>query len=376
MKSHRAGRAVRWPLACRARHWVFRHRDITHMKPPFHLPGRLRPRLAVLAAVALLVVTACEQTDPLALTESSETIEVAAADELVPANPPTANLSHSGRLFGPTQLWNSWSSVEWGPEPFTGSLNQSRPKGIISQIDAARRMRQRLVLVLTGGPASDFMSNGDFDMAKWKKAINAYNTSSIKRAVAEAVSDGTVIGNQLVDEPETSKWRDSFTKRKLDEMAVYARQLFPTLPMGVVHGPPGYKWRSGERYNKLDFVRYQYNWNVTDGNVGEWRQAVLAQARRDGVTPAFSLNILDGGVQDRKGTWDCGGTGGKGTYYPNCRMTPDQVRTWGRALVGEGCFLAMWRYDDAFMSKSANKDAFKSVASAASSLSKRSCRRA
>jgi hypothetical protein len=350
---------------------------MTHMQQAFYLPGRFRPRLAVLAVVALLVVTACDQTDPLAVTESSDPTGLAAADEtLVPVDPTEASVSYSGRLFGPTQLWDSWSSVEWGPEPFTGSLNSSRPKGIITQIGAARRMNQRLVLSLTGGSASDLMTSGKFDMAKWKNRINAYNTSTIRNAIAAAVSDGTVIGNQLIDEPETPKWNDSFTKKKLDEMAVYTRKLFPTLPMGVVHGPPGYKWRTGERYYKLDFVRYQYNWNVTQGNLGAWRQAVLDQARKDGVTPALSLNILDGGVQDRKGSWDCSGTGGKGTYYPNCRMTPTQVRDWGKALVSYGCFLAMWRYDDAFMSKSANKDAFKSVASAARSLSRRSCKRA
>lgn len=347
------------------------------MKQAFYLPGRFRPRLAVLAVVALLVATACDQTDPLAVTESSDPTELAPADEtLVPVDPTEASVSYSGRLFGPTQLWDSWTSLEWGPGPFTGSLNQSRPAGIITQITAARNMNQRLVTVLTGGPASDYMTSGKFDMAKWKNRINAYNTSAIRNAIAAAVADGTIIGNQLVDEPETPKWKDSFTKKKLDDMAVYARQLFPTLPMGVVHGPPGYEWRTSERYTKLDFVRYQYNWNVTDGDLAAWRQAVLDQARKDGVTPALSLNILDGGVQDRKGSWDCSGTGGKGTYYPNCRMTPTQVRDWGKALVSYGCFLAMWRYDGAFMSKSANQDAFKSVASAARSLSRRSCKRA
>lgn len=345
------------------------------MQQAFYLPGRFRPRLAVLAAVALLVVTACDQTDPLA-TESGEPTGLPPADEtVVPAEPTQASISHSGRLFGPTQLWDTYHSLEWGPGPFTGSLNQSSPNSIISQINAARRMKQRLVLVMAGGGPSAIMSGGKFDMGKWKSRINQYNTSSIRNAIAGAVAEGTVVGNQLVDEPETPKWNGSFTKAKLDEMADYARKVFPTLPMGVVHGPPGYRWRSSERYRKLDFVRYQYNWNVTDGDVNEWREEVLAQARKDGVTPAFSLNILDGGVQDRKGSWDCSGTG-KGTYHPNCRMSPDQVREWGKALVSHGCFLAMWRYDRAFMSKDANQNAFHSVASAANSLSRRSCKRA
>jgi hypothetical protein len=95
------------------------------------------------------------------------------------------------------------------------------------------------------------------------------------------------------------------------------------------------------------------------------------------VTPALSLNILDGGVQDRSGTWDCSGSGqaGKGTYYPNCRMTPTQVTTWGKSFVGYGCFLLMWQYDGAYMSKTANKDAFNQLATAAASKTRRSCKR-
>ena len=40
-----------------------------------------------------------------------------------------------------------------------------------------------------------------------------------------------------------------------------------------------------------------------------------------------------------------------------------------------GCALLMWRYDDAFMSKSANVTAFKNVASLLNSKPRRSCRR-
>jgi hypothetical protein len=159
-------------------------------------------------------------------------------------------------------------------------------------------------------------------------------------------------------------------------MAAYAKNMFPTLPQGILVGAPGYRWRASERFHKVDFVIYGYKWWITQGDVSQWRSAVLQQAKLDGITPAFSLNILDGGIPDRKGTYDCGGTGGKGTYYPNCRMTASQVSSWGRALVSYGCMTLMWRYDGAYFSKSANRDAFNSVASAAKSLSRRSCKRA
>jgi hypothetical protein len=179
----------------------------------------------------------------------------------------------------------------------------------------------------------------------------------------------------MIDEPETPRWGGNITKATLDAMATYGKKMFPSLPMGVNHGPPSYKWRSSEYYHVVDYVLYQYNWWVTTGDVTAWRTAVLNRAKVDGVMPVFSINLLDGGVQDRSGTYDCTGTGGKGTYYPNCRMTPTQVKTYGRALASYGCAMQMWRYDGTFMSKSANVDAIKSVASVAASTPRRSCRR-
>ncbi len=245
----------------------------------------------------------------------------------------------------------------------------------MTRINTARQKRQRLVTAMTGGPTNDFKSNGKFDFAKWKKRMNTFNTSAIKSAVAAAVSDGTIIGNTMIDEPETPKWGGNVTKSLIDQMAAYAKNIFPTLPMGINVGAPGYKWRTSERFHRLDYVLHQYQYPITNGNVGAWRTAVLDRARIDGVTPAFSINLLDGGVPDYSGTWDCKGTGGKGTITHRCRMTADQVRTFGRAIGPSGCFMTMWRHDDLFMSKSANVEAFRDVASLLASKSRRSCRR-
>ena len=126
----------------------------------------------------------------------------------------------------------------------------------------------------------------------------------------------------MIDEPETVRWGGNITKATLDQMAVYAKSIFPTLPQGLNHGPPGYKWRATERYTKVDYVLYQYNFWVTSGNLVAWRDAVLAQAKLDGVRPALSLNVLSGGKQDKgDGYYDCAGPlqGGLGTAYPNCQ---------------------------------------------------------
>ncbi len=336
-------------------------------------------RSSVVGMLAVLAGSACDNnTDPLAGNSgpTDQPTVAVAEDSGVAVTPAFATASYSGLPYGPIGLWNSNTTLSWGPGMFTGTQNFTDASGVITQINAARTKKQRLILSMTGGPSTRYTTSGKFDMTKWKNKMNTFNTSAIRSAVAAAVSDGTVIGNQMIDEPETKRWGGNITKATLDAMASYGKNLFPTLPMGLNHGPPAYNWRSSERYKVVDYVLYQYNYYITSGNVASWRSAVLSRAQLDGVTPMFSINILDGGVQDRTGSWDCPGTGGKGTYSPNCRMTSTQVKTFGTALAGYGCAMQMWRYDDAFISKSTNQDAFKAIANVVSSKPRQSCKRA
>jgi len=261
--------------------------------------------------------------------------------------------------------------------PFTGSIGNTDPTGLVTQLSSARQMGLHLVLFMTGGDHLNYITNGTFDLAKWKARMDQFNTATIKSAVAAGVKDGTIVGNSLMDEPEHKSWGGVMTKPLLDQMAAYAKAIFPTLPMGVNNGPTGYyQWRPTERYHVVDFVVNQYNWWVTTGDVTAWRDKVLAQAKLDGITPAFSLNILGGGVQDKDGVYDCSGAGQGGTFAaPNCRMTAQQVRDWGRTLGVAGCVMLMWKYDGTFMTKSDNVQAFKDVAAQLAGTPSRSCSR-
>ncbi len=317
-------------------------------------------RAALLLVVALPAVS-CGDTE---LTDSSE-----------PTPPAEPAVSYAGIPYGPYDLWGSTTALKWGPGSFTASHdNAFLPTTLAQRIAAARQKGMRLVLAMSGGPES-VTTNGRFDLAKWKARMDRLNTSAIRSAVAGGVTDGTIVGNKLIDEPESAKWGGVLTKPMLDEMATYAKRIFPTLPMGITHSASGFKWRSAERYRVLDWVVVQYASHYNDGNITAWRDQVLGFARNNGVRPAFSLNILNGGVRDRTGAWDCPNPGGKGTRTTYCRMTSDQVRTYGRAVGPSGCVLLMWRYDDAFMAKTANQAAFRDVASLLSSRPRPSCRR-
>jgi hypothetical protein len=293
-----------------------------------------------------------------------------------PQSPQPPPVTYTGLPYGPAGLWRL-ANVKWGPQPFTASQNYINADSIVQQINAARAMGHRLILAMTGGVAEDYSTNGQFDLTKWTNKMDTYNTETIREAVAAAVSDGTVIGNQMIDEPETKRWGTVLTKAMIDQMAAYVKAIFPTLPVGLNHGPPGYKWRASERFTKVDYVLYQYNHYYTSGNIVAWRDAVLAQAKLDGVTPALSLNVLNGGKQDRDGNYDCvgAGMGGLGTRYPNCTMTADQVRTWSKELVPYACFMMIWQYDATYMSEAGNQDAFREIASLVASQPRRSCAR-
>jgi hypothetical protein len=255
--------------------------------------------------------------------------------------------------------------------PFNASTNFTDPGGIIRQIDKARSMGHRLVLNMTGGNHNRYKTSGRFDLRKWKARMDSYNRREIKAAVARGVADGTVILNSVIDEPSKKTWGSGMTKALLDQMARYVKSIFPTLPVGVALR---YDWRENEKFRVMDAYVTMYGWNR--GPVVQFRQKVLANAQRQGMKVMFALNILDGGLLNYK-SWSCpaGKTGGRGTYRPTCRMTASQVREWGRIIGPAGCGLMLWRYDHAFMSKSANVAAFRDLASTLARTPGRSCRR-
>jgi hypothetical protein len=249
-----------------------------------------------------------------------------------------------------------------------------RAAGIIDRINAARSRGLRLILAMTGGAHANYKTGGAFDMIKWEAAMNTYNTPAIKAAVAEAVGDGTLVGNILMDEPANtspeSSWGPSGTmnKARVDSMAAYAKGIFPTLPMGVTLD---YRIWKEQSFRAVDFQVSQYR--HAKGNVTAYRDGALALAARDGHALIFSMNILDGGKPGA--SCPVPETGGVGTYGRNCRMTPEQVREYGKVLGPAGCAFLMWRYDPAFMERPENQQAFNELADTLATGSAKPCRR-
>jgi hypothetical protein len=295
---------------------------------------------------------------------------------------PLGSGTPTGIPYGPYDSWAGDTSLEPNTGVFTATIGSINATNIVARLDVARRNQKKLVLAMTGGSHWNYLTNDVFDLSKWQAKMETYNTPAIKAAVAAAVADGTIIGNSVMDEPHVHGLGDgntwgppgTMTKARVDQLCAYVKNMFPTMPVGVVH--PYNVFEPTKSYQVCEFMVNQYSWRK--GDISAFRDGALAMARRDGMAIIFSMNLLNGGVQtERDGSWNCSlaTTGGRGTFAPNCRMTAAQVREWGRFLGSAGCAMMMWKYDDAFMANPENQQAFRDVAAHLASLPAKSCRR-
>jgi PKD repeat protein len=294
------------------------------------------------------------------------------------------NNRHHGIPFGIFGLWTSSTTQASGVAGYTASYSYVAPSAIVSHIALARAKGLRLVLPMTGGSHDRYKTDGVFDMAKWQAAMNAYDTPVIRGAIAEGVADGTIVGNSVMDEPHQFDGNDpnnpskswgpvgTMSKARIDAMCAYVRSIFPTLPAGVIQDYAVFD--TGNSYRVCDFIISTYSWRKMNGNVVAYRDAALAMAKRNGISIIFSISLLNGGIRNTQ-TKVCPIplTGGYGTYSPNCRVTPEQLRDWSKVLGPAGCAMLGWRYDGAFMAKPENQAAISDVAMTFSQLPRRPC---
>jgi hypothetical protein len=305
------------------------------------------------------------------------TVTIIAVDTIAGSvETPTTGL-YSGRPFGAFGLWEAQAIVSGRVPPLTATIITPAPATTCGYITTSRTKHARVNLFFGGGGHAQYKTNGKFDLTKWKNKMATFGTAANKTCVAAGVADGTVIGGSLLDEPEIADWGGVLTKPMINDMASFMKKMFPTLPVGPNHGMQGHNWRTSERYTTVDYANYQFNWNATrpGGDLTAWRNAVFKQAALDGVTPAFSLNVINGGTLAGS-NWNC--TAHRGTRDPLCNMTPAQLEAWGKAQVPGGCWLLLWTdglYDQPFFASSANQSALRAIAAVTAAAPARSCRR-
>jgi hypothetical protein len=289
----------------------------------------------------------------------------------------------------PLGLIGTWNGTTLEPNTavFTMSYSGVTPATLLARLAVARSKGLRMVTAMTGGARANYLTAGAFDMAKWQFRMKSFDTPEIRSAVAEAVREGVLIGNTVMDEPfndggpgnEGNSWgpKGTMSKARVDSMCGFAKAIFPALPQGVFQD---YRLAPEESYKVCDFVTSQYR--TAKGPLAEYREGALTLCGRDRHACAFAINVLDGGIQVKRrpgqtgylpGDCPLGTTGGRGTYFPNCRMTAAQVREAGRVLGPAGCFLTGFTYEAGFMAKPENQLAFKDVGAALAGLPAVSC---
>jgi hypothetical protein len=298
----------------------------------------------------------------------ADTSTVTVTLPLASGAPPSIPLGSSGIPFGPFGLFTAPTSSPL-VSAFTLGHDSYRADNILARIEGARERKIKLSLALTGGAHSNYLTDGKFDLARWKSKMDTYNSVAIRSAVTAAVADGTIIGNTVLDEPHHASWGGVMTKALIDQMCAYVKDIFPTLPVGVTHSHLVFE--TTKSYAVCDFMIDQYA--QRKGEVAKFRDDGLAMGRRDGIAILFSLNLLDGGEQLRG--CPIPQTGGRGTFGRNCRMTAQQVQNYGLTLGPAGCALLMWRYDDDFMLNPENQQAFKEVSERLAAVPTKPCRR-
>jgi hypothetical protein len=259
--------------------------------------------------------------------------------------------------FGPDDMYRGANSATG----FTAGQSYADPEGLVALLAKLRANKQRAFLALTGGKHDPYLTNGKFDLAKWKAGTARYNTRTLRAALDSGVADGTILGYNMLDEPPHPTWGGIFTKPLVDSMAAYCKTLFPFMPCGV---SVNYRWRPNERYNLVDFIVAQ-TW-MESQTPASFRDSAVAMAKRDGVGLVLAMNLF--------GAAPTAGCEPRGSQ---CLMRPAEVRDWGRTFISEpyACALIMWHYEAPMWARDEYQTQFRDVSSLARTRVSKPCRR-
>jgi hypothetical protein len=229
--------------------------------------------------------------------------------------------------FGPFDMYRGPDAAEG----FTAGVSYADPKGLVALLAKLHANQQHAFLALTGGGHDPYITRGRFDLDRWEAGVDRYRAPALYGALESAVTDGTVLGYTMLDEPSHPSWGGALTKATVDSMAAYCKATLPFMLCGVT---ADYRWRSDERYHLVDFIIAQ-TWKEKQ-SPSAFRDAAVEMARGNGVALVLSINLFAAAP-----------TPGCELSHERCLMRPAEVRDWGRTFLSEpyACGVMLWRYD-------------------------------
>lgn len=247
-----------------------------------------------------------------------------------------------------------------------GWMQGLEPSWLMAELVLARSRGGRGILKTTGGP-DDRVQNADgtFSFTKWKALVDRYKTLSLN----SYISDGTLMGHFLVDEPHNPrKWGGrAIPQSTVEAMAKYSKQIWPGLTT-FVRVMPTWLAQSSMTYTYLDAAWVQYE--TYQGDVTKKITAEVAAAKNKRVGLIVGLNVLNGGN---------GSSGIRGTTSGKYSMSATELRNYGSVLLNQSyaCGFFNWTHiltGPTYFARSDVKSAMSYLSTKAKAHVRTSCR--
>lgn len=237
----------------------------------------------------------------------------------------TVDLASSGIPFGTFALPSSmYGAVYTG-----GHVNPLQPELLLPILAQIRGAGARVVLALAGAPPNFVNPDGTFNFDLWKARVDRYRSVDF----ASYLSDGTVLGHYVVDQPNcgTCWGGQAISQEVVEAMAQYSKSIWPTMTT-VARADPTWLAEYSGQYVYLDAGWAQYV--ARKGDVTTYLAANRAAAESKGLGLIVGLNLLNGNPS-------------------GSQMSAKQVKTWGGTMVGSpyACAFISWKYDSAYFSR-------------------------
>jgi hypothetical protein len=293
-------------------------------------------------AVLAVTLAACDHAevlDPEALDDQSEVA-------LEPVEAPAASVRQAGGI----PIGMSAQPVSRFGDLYSGAKLTVGPKRALGELSAVKARGGRVVLMLAGNPRHYKDSRGRFSLTKWKARVDRFKHVRLERYI----EDGTIVGHYLLDEPnDKANWNGTrVSESVLDEMARYSKRRWPRMAT-IVRVHPSY-FKRPPRHVDAAWAAYLGR----RGPVKEYIRKSVEDARRNRLALVVGLNVIDGGIPKLT------------------RMTPNQVKSWGLALLGSSypCAFLSWKYDERYLSSPGMRGAMKTLREKAERRPRKSCR--
>ena len=230
---------------------------------------------------------------------------------------------------------------------------------IIAKLEEARRTNGRVLLSFSGSSGKFTDANG-FNLTKWKQFVDEFRGLDF----SPYISDGTLMGNFLMDEPsDPSNWNGHVVSlADIDEMARYSKEIWPELP-AIIRAWPDYV--EGYNFRYLDAVWAQYHSRF--GSIDAFIAVNVRLAKASGLALVMGLNAVAGGTDPSM----------KGYHNEKLAMTAAQVRQWGDKIMDEPyiCAFFMFRFYPEYFGRPDVQAELDELSQRASSRPLKECRR-